>query len=105
MLDGDGINSCINNPDTTKCPTGKCTILTIYYNNNNNHNFKNNVDNNFKGNDHFPFQADYNSALTTTWSKPNFDTTTKRNAKDHAPQNKVLWYNAYFWLSNPQNNA
>ena len=96
MLDDDGTNSCIKNPDANDnrtfglvsnddypnswCPTRKCTILTIYYNNNNNHNSKNNVDTNFKGNDHSPFQVDYNSALTPTGSK--LTTATERNAKD-----------------------
>ena len=69
----------------SRCPTGKCTILTIYYNNNNNHNSsENNVNNNFKGNDHhllLHFRADYNSALTG--SKPN-------NATEHNAKNDTL---------------
>mmetsp|Transcript_53411 Transcript_53411/g.60483 ORF Transcript_53411/g.60483 Transcript_53411/m.60483 type:complete len:133 (-) Transcript_53411:73-471(-) len=73
-LDDDGNNSCIKKSDTndnrtfslvsdddypnSRCPTGKCTILTIYYNNNNNHNSsENNVDNNFKGNNRHLLQS------------------------------------------------
>merc|ERR1712238_254049 len=97
--DDDGTNNRIKNPDANDNRTfglvsdddypnsrltGKCTILTIYYNNNNNnHNFsENNVDNNFKGNDHHLLhsRADYNSALTG--SKHNFDTATERKAKN-----------------------
>merc|ERR1712238_132501 len=99
LLDDDGTNNRIKNPDANDNRTfglvsdddypnsrltGKCTILTIYYNNNNNnHNFsENNVDNNFKGNDHHLLhsRADYNSALTG--SKHNFDTATERKAKN-----------------------
>mmetsp|Transcript_53410 Transcript_53410/g.60481 ORF Transcript_53410/g.60481 Transcript_53410/m.60481 type:complete len:126 (-) Transcript_53410:73-450(-) len=74
LLDETGINSCIKNPvandnrtfglvsdddyPNSRCPTGKCTILTIYYNNNNNHNSsENNVDNNFKGNNRHLLQS------------------------------------------------
>merc|ERR1712238_319627 len=99
LHDDDGTNNRIKNPDANDNRTfglvsdddypnsrltGKCTILTIYYNNNNNnHNFsENNVDNNFKGNDHHLLhsRADYNSALTG--SKHNFDTATERKAKN-----------------------
>ena len=94
LFDDDG-DSCIKNPvandnrtfglvsnddyPNSRCLTGKCTILTTYYNNNknSNHNSENNVDNNFKGNNHSPFQVDYNSALTG--NKP---TATERNAKN-----------------------
>merc|ERR1712238_137376 len=84
LHDDDGTNNRIKNPDANDNRTfglvsdddypnsrltGKCTILTIYYNNNKNHNHnfsENNVDNNFKGNDHHLLhsRADYNSALT-----------------------------------------
>ena len=88
MLDDNGIlNSSIRNPDVTQCTTGKCTTLTIYYNNNNNHNSENNVDNNSNDNDHdFSFPDYYNSSVLTG-SKPY--SATKRNANDDVHSNGI----------------
>ena len=69
LLDDDGTNSRIKNPDATECPTRKCSTLTIYNNINTNTRYsdsQNNVDNNSNDNDHdFPLQDYYKSSVLT----------------------------------------
>ena len=112
MLDDNGINSCIKNPDATKCPTGKYTTLTIYSNNNNNHNSENNNNNNnnnhnhtsknnidnFNNNAHGFFFQDYYNSSISTGSKPY--TVTKRKANE-----TVIYSNNKNSENNNDNNS